>query len=147
MFYSRILLLWWSSVTDCVVFSSAEKRLWAVLYQLCQWEASTDLYRTHPEGWAGNRTAECAGLTPPCTPNVAWLLCPRTEYVALFFSQEEYVQEGIKWTPIEYFNNKIVCDLIENKLVSSWMHYLWADIDHVELFLKGKRGPLQQWGS
>uniref|UniRef100_A0A673II99 Osteoclast-stimulating factor 1 n=1 Tax=Sinocyclocheilus rhinocerous TaxID=307959 RepID=A0A673II99_9TELE len=29
---------------------------------------------------------------------------------------EEYVQEGIKWTPIEYFNNKIVCDLIENKL-------------------------------
>lgn len=30
--------------------------------------------------------------------------------------QEEYVHEGIKWTPIEYFNNKIVCDLIENKL-------------------------------
>lgn len=32
-------------------------------------------------------------------------------------SQEEYVQEGIRWTPIEYFNNKVVCDLIENKLV------------------------------
>uniref|UniRef100_A0A8C9KFZ7 Myosin IF n=1 Tax=Panthera tigris altaica TaxID=74533 RepID=A0A8C9KFZ7_PANTA len=31
--------------------------------------------------------------------------------------QEEYVQEGIRWTPIQYFNNKIVCDLIENKLV------------------------------
>uniref|UniRef100_A0A8D0CX11 Osteoclast-stimulating factor 1 n=1 Tax=Sander lucioperca TaxID=283035 RepID=A0A8D0CX11_SANLU len=30
--------------------------------------------------------------------------------------QEEYVQEGIKWTPIEYFNNKVVCDLIESKL-------------------------------
>ncbi|XP_029562999.1 unconventional myosin-If [Salmo trutta] len=30
--------------------------------------------------------------------------------------QEEYVQEGIKWKPIEYFNNKVVCDLIENKL-------------------------------
>ncbi|XP_075464142.1 unconventional myosin-Ie-like isoform X1 [Ascaphus truei] len=30
--------------------------------------------------------------------------------------QEEYVQEGIHWSPIEYFNNKIVCDLIENKL-------------------------------
>ncbi|KAL4227974.1 Unconventional myosin-If [Mactra antiquata] len=29
--------------------------------------------------------------------------------------QEEYVQEGIKWTPIDYFNNKIVCDLIEQK--------------------------------
>nr|XP_061789720.1 unconventional myosin-Ie-like isoform X3 [Nerophis lumbriciformis] len=30
--------------------------------------------------------------------------------------QEEYVQEGIKWTAIEYFNNKVVCDLIESKL-------------------------------
>lgn len=29
--------------------------------------------------------------------------------------QEEYVQEGIQWTPIEYFNNKVVCDLIESK--------------------------------
>ncbi|VDK83680.1 unnamed protein product [Litomosoides sigmodontis] len=27
--------------------------------------------------------------------------------------QEEYVSEGIQWTPIEYFNNKIVCDLFE----------------------------------
>ncbi|XP_069832748.1 unconventional myosin-If isoform X2 [Dendropsophus ebraccatus] len=32
--------------------------------------------------------------------------------------QEEYVAEGIKWTPIQYFNNKVVCDLIENKVVS-----------------------------
>uniref|UniRef100_A0A673C303 Unconventional myosin-Ie-like n=1 Tax=Sphaeramia orbicularis TaxID=375764 RepID=A0A673C303_9TELE len=30
--------------------------------------------------------------------------------------QEEYVQEGIQWTPIEYFNNKVVCDLIESKV-------------------------------
>uniref|UniRef100_A0A8C5ACH2 Myosin IEb n=1 Tax=Gadus morhua TaxID=8049 RepID=A0A8C5ACH2_GADMO len=30
--------------------------------------------------------------------------------------QEEYVQEGIRWTPIDYFNNKVVCDLIESKL-------------------------------
>jgi len=29
--------------------------------------------------------------------------------------QEEYVREGIKWTPINYFNNKIVCELIESK--------------------------------
>lgn len=35
--------------------------------------------------------------------------------------QEEYVQEGIRWTPIEYFNNKIVCDLIENKVVSIYV--------------------------
>lgn len=27
--------------------------------------------------------------------------------------QDEYVQEQIKWTPINYFNNKVVCDLIE----------------------------------
>ncbi|XP_068688023.1 unconventional myosin-Ie-like isoform X1 [Montipora foliosa] len=29
--------------------------------------------------------------------------------------QEEYVEEGINWTPIDYFNNKIVCDVIESK--------------------------------
>lgn len=29
--------------------------------------------------------------------------------------QEEYVNEGIQWTPVDYFNNKIVCDLIEVK--------------------------------
>ena len=27
--------------------------------------------------------------------------------------QEEYIREGIEWTPIKYFNNKIICDLIE----------------------------------
>ncbi|XP_033030579.1 unconventional myosin-Ie-like [Lacerta agilis] len=30
--------------------------------------------------------------------------------------QEEYVQEGIRWNAIDYFNNKVVCDLIENKV-------------------------------
>lgn len=29
--------------------------------------------------------------------------------------QEEYMAEGIQWTPVEFFNNKIVCDLIEAK--------------------------------
>lgn len=29
--------------------------------------------------------------------------------------QEEYASEQIKWTPIKFFNNKIVCDLIEEK--------------------------------
>ncbi|KAH3684684.1 hypothetical protein WICPIJ_004349 [Wickerhamomyces pijperi] len=29
--------------------------------------------------------------------------------------QDEYVREQIQWTPIEYFNNKVVCDLIELK--------------------------------
>ncbi|XP_071349156.1 unconventional myosin-Ib isoform X2 [Trachinotus anak] len=27
--------------------------------------------------------------------------------------QEEYVREGIEWTNIEYFNNAVICDLIE----------------------------------
>lgn len=40
--------------------------------------------------------------------------------------QEEYVQEGIHWNPIEYFNNKIVCDLIENKVVSD---QTWDGVD------------------
>eukprot|EP01129_Flabellula_baltica_P002905 TRINITY_DN12788_c0_g1_i1.p1 TRINITY_DN12788_c0_g1~~TRINITY_DN12788_c0_g1_i1.p1 ORF type:complete len:1025 (-),score=286.40 TRINITY_DN12788_c0_g1_i1:18-3092(-) len=29
--------------------------------------------------------------------------------------QEEYDSEGIQWTPIKFFNNKVVCDLIEGK--------------------------------
>ncbi|KIH51772.1 hypothetical protein ANCDUO_18135 [Ancylostoma duodenale] len=27
--------------------------------------------------------------------------------------QEEYEREGIKWSKIDYFNNKIICDLVE----------------------------------
>eukprot|EP00475_Leptophrys_vorax_P036762 TRINITY_DN6265_c0_g3_i3.p1 TRINITY_DN6265_c0_g3~~TRINITY_DN6265_c0_g3_i3.p1 ORF type:complete len:851 (-),score=226.77 TRINITY_DN6265_c0_g3_i3:1893-4370(-) len=33
----------------------------------------------------------------------------------LKMEQEEYIRENIKWTNIEYFNNKIVCELIESK--------------------------------
>eukprot|EP00924_Labyrinthula_sp_SR-Ha-C_P004132 maker-scaffold_3-snap-gene-15.26-mRNA-1 protein AED:0.07 eAED:0.07 QI:107/0.5/0.33/1/1/1/3/0/1026 len=29
--------------------------------------------------------------------------------------QDEYVREGIEWKDIEYFNNQIVCDLVEGK--------------------------------
>jgi myosin-1 len=29
--------------------------------------------------------------------------------------QEEYAKEGIKWEHIDFFNNKICCDLIEAK--------------------------------
>src|SRR5271163_2234143 len=29
--------------------------------------------------------------------------------------QEEYAREQIKWTPINYFDNKVVCQLIEEK--------------------------------
>lgn len=27
--------------------------------------------------------------------------------------QEEYHREGIEWTNVEYFNNQIICDLVE----------------------------------
>ena len=48
--------------------------------------------------------------------------------------QEEYVSEGIKWTPIDYFNNKIVCDLIESKVywqfvpLSSFIPTFWLPV-------------------
>ncbi|XP_071812059.1 unconventional myosin-Id-like isoform X2 [Apostichopus japonicus] len=29
--------------------------------------------------------------------------------------QEEYRSEGIAWTPVEYFNNRIICDLVEEQ--------------------------------
>ena len=29
--------------------------------------------------------------------------------------QEEYIAEGIQWKPVEFFNNKVVCDLIEER--------------------------------
>ncbi|GAB0201287.1 unconventional myosin-Ia [Grus japonensis] len=28
--------------------------------------------------------------------------------------QEEYIREGIQWTPVEFFDNSIICNLIEN---------------------------------
>lgn len=31
--------------------------------------------------------------------------------------QEEYLKEGIEWEPVTYFNNKVICDLIEEKHV------------------------------
>ena len=33
----------------------------------------------------------------------------------LRLEQEEYVREGIQWSPVNYFDNKIVCELIESK--------------------------------
>lgn len=31
--------------------------------------------------------------------------------------QQEYLKEGIEWTPVTYFDNKVICDLIEEKHV------------------------------
>lgn len=27
--------------------------------------------------------------------------------------QEEYAREGIQWTPIQYFNNRVICELVD----------------------------------
>ena len=43
--------------------------------------------------------------------------CVKSDLFVIFVCfYEEYVEEGISWTPIDYFNNKIVCDLIELKV-------------------------------
>ena len=35
--------------------------------------------------------------------------------------QEEYSREGIKWEPIKFFNNQIVCDLMEGKVCYAFL--------------------------
>ena len=53
--------------------------------------------------------------------------------------QEEYASEGIQWTPIDFFNNKVVCELIEEKV---WLpvryhcccYYSWAEVSQPCLF-------------
>ena len=45
--------------------------------------------------------------------------------------QEEYNKEGIKWEPIKYFNNKVVCDLIEGFL--SFFFFLFISFSFFSL--------------
>ena len=42
--------------------------------------------------------------------------------------QEEYVQEGIAWTPIKYFDNAVVCKLIEEKQPSPGIMAVMDDV-------------------
>jgi len=39
-------------------------------------------------------------------------------------TQEEYAREGIKWKHIDFFNNQVVCDLIESKRPAGVFAYL-----------------------
>jgi len=39
-------------------------------------------------------------------PNLFWLQVLKQE-------QEEYMREGIEWQHVDYFNNKVICDLVE----------------------------------
>ena len=43
-------------------------------------------------------------------------------------TQEEYVQEGIAWTPIKYFDNAVVCQLIEEKRPSPGIMAVMDDV-------------------
>ena len=65
------------------------------------------------ESW----TKECIYffIAITCSQRVNQLFCRIWLEIIFYIHQEEYVQEGIKWKPIDYFNNKIVCELIESK--------------------------------
>ena len=60
-------------------------------------------------------------------------------YIIWIF-QEEYVQEGIAWTPIDYFNNAIVCQLIEENRPPGVM----AVLDDVSKSLHGVKEGADQ---
>ena len=42
--------------------------------------------------------------------------------------QEEYRKEGIDWVPVEYFNNKIICELIDqpHQGIMALMDEVWV---------------------
>lgn len=42
-----------------------------------------------------------------------WLICFCCAELVLKQEQEEYRREGIEWTNVDYFNNQIICDLVE----------------------------------
>ena len=47
--------------------------------------------------------------------------------------QEEYAREGIQWTPIEFFNNIVVCNLIEDKRPQPGIISITDDVTKVKL--------------
>lgn len=34
--------------------------------------------------------------------------------------QEEYLREGIEWTKVDFFNNSVICDLVEQVIYFSF---------------------------
>lgn len=47
--------------------------------------------------------------------------------------QEEYNREGIEWTNIEYFNNQIICDLVEAPHKGKILFVL-AELSNIETY-------------
>lgn len=54
--------------------------------------------------------------------------------------QEEYDREGIQWEPVKYFNNKVICELIEGKPMSitALMDECCLIAEHTDKSLLGK---------
>lgn len=61
-----------------------------------------------------------------------------------------HLSQGIEWTNIEYFNNAIICDLIENvsRCVCSWLlmfsklMFLWNNLEALTLVKSGAISPV-----
>lgn len=48
-----------------------------------------------------------------CKESVSVIICTCSLELVLKQEQEEYQREGIEWKKIDYFNNQIICDLVE----------------------------------
>jgi hypothetical protein len=48
-----------------------------------------------------------------CEESVGVIICICSLELVLKQEQEEYQREGIEWKNIDYFNNQIICDLVE----------------------------------
>ncbi len=57
-------------------------------------------------------------VTAVCFLFLLKLKWPKNKNVCISF-QEEYVQEGITWQEVKFFNNKTVCELIESKVLDT----------------------------
>jgi hypothetical protein len=45
--------------------------------------------------------------------SVRVIICTCSLELVLKQEQEEYLREGIEWKNVDYFNNQIICDLVE----------------------------------
>ena len=75
--------------------------------------AAADL-RLRPRGhWDRHYPAHSIILFSCCKESVSVIICICSLELVLKQEQEEYQREGIEWKKIDYFNNQIICDLVE----------------------------------
>ena len=70
---------------------------------------STGLYHS----LSAQRLSERTVLFSCCKESVCVIICTCSLELVLKQEQEEYQREGIEWKKIDYFNNQIICDLVE----------------------------------